>query len=75
MDLENIKAKVSFYYKGTYKPFASTENYDSLKKILYIKGDSDDETEIKTVVIEDVHHEIEEIKISVLRETATSHLE
>ena len=76
MDLENIKAKVSFYYKGNSHPIINIENIETLKNLLDIKTTSENnETEIKHIRIDDALHEIIEIKICVLKETRTDHIE
>lgn len=50
--MENIKAKISFYFVGDSKPFASAEDYETLKKMLYIDSISNDETIIEKVIVE-----------------------
>ena len=74
MNKENIKTKVNFFYEGQVKPFASTEDYETLKRFFYIKEDSDLETDIHEIEVGGKQCEIVDIKISILKETADLHL-
>ena len=69
MELENIKAKVSFYLKGESRAFSTTEDYDTLKRFFYIKEDSEYETIIKEIIVDDEVYKIVDVKITIYSET------
>ena len=71
---ENIKSKINFHLEGHGKPFSSTEDYETLKRFFFIDEDSKYETEINEVIVDDEKYEIVNIKLSILKETADSHL-
>lgn len=70
MELENIKTKVSFYLKGASKPFSTTEDYETLKRYLFIIDEvSDYETSVKEIIVDDELYKIIDIKLSIYKET------
>jgi len=74
MTQENIKTKVNFHMEGQSRPFASTEDFETLKRFLYITEQSDSETDINEIVVEEERYIISDIKISILKETSDLHM-
>ncbi|MDO6854877.1 hypothetical protein Q4599_14895 [Cellulophaga lytica] len=74
MKPENIKTKVNFHMEGQGKPFASTEDYEVLKRFLWINEDSEFETNINEIDVEGEMYEIVDTKFSILKETTELHL-
>ena len=74
MTQENIMTKVNFHMEGQSRPFASTEDFETLKRFLYITEHSEYETYINEVVVEEKKYIISEVKISILKETSDSHM-
>lgn len=74
MDQENIKTKVNFHMVGQSRPFASTEDFETLKRFLYITDQSEYETYISEVMVEEEMYIISDVKISILKETSDLHM-
>jgi len=74
MTQENIKSKVNFHMVGQSKPFASTADFETLKKFLYITEQSEHETYINEVILEEEKYIISEVKISIFKETSNLHM-
>lgn len=74
MAQENIKTKVNFHMEGQSKPFASTEDFDTLKRFLYITEQSENETYINEVVVEEEKYIISNVEISILKKTEDLHM-
>ncbi|MDG4715791.1 hypothetical protein [Winogradskyella marincola] len=74
MKPENIKTKVNFHFEGQAKPFASAEDYEVLKRFLWIDEESEYETNISEVDVEGKMYEIVDTRISILKETSDLHL-
>ena len=75
MSKENIQTKVNFHFEGESRPFASTEDFETLKRFLYIKESSEHETDIKEVIVEGETFLISSVQLSILKETSTLHIE
>lgn len=74
MNQENIKTKVNFHMEEQSRPFASTEDFETLKRFLYITEESDHETDISEIEVEGEMYNISEIRISMLKETSDLHM-
>lgn len=73
MHPENIKTKINFHLEGVSRPFASAEDYQTLKRLLYIKNDAKIETTIEEIIIKDEAFEIIDAKITILNDTIEGH--
>lgn len=71
---ENIKTKVCFHHEGQSRPFASTEDFETLKRFHYITEKSEYETDLDKVDVNGKTYSITEVKISILKETSDFHL-
>jgi len=74
MEQENIKTKVNFHMDGQARPFASTEDFETLKRLLYITDQSESETYINEIIIEKEKYIISDVKISILNKTCDLHI-
>jgi hypothetical protein len=72
---ENIKVKVNFYFEGQTRPFSSTEDFETLKHFLYITEESEYETYINEVLVENEAYIISDVKISILKKTNELHMQ
>lgn len=74
MNAENIKAKVNFHFEGDNRPFLSTQDYETLKKQLWITNESGNETSIKEIKIDEEYYEIINTEVSIYKQTSSSHI-